>query len=88
MATFKKVDLVEARQFTGGVQNGSDLLLWIQSNKGRASFVTYLVERVILEYSYAPWKNVYIGDWIVLHSDNSFSALRPQDFEDAGYEPA
>lgn len=89
MPTFKKkrVEIIDARQFTGGVQNGTDLVFWINCKDGRASWreATNYPELITLYHAKYQWTYVYVGDWIVLKQDGSFTAMRPQEFE-AEYE--
>lgn len=89
MPKFKKVELVEARQFTGGLQNGSDLAFWVNSNNAKADWraaTDEQIEKLFLSYNYK-WGYAYIGDWIVLHQDGTITSMRPQDFE-ATYDHA
>lgn len=84
MPMFQKVKTVEAHQFTGGIQNGSDLAFWVNSNKARAEWQEakhIQPEMIILYYVEYHWHCVYVGDWIVLHADGSFTMERPQTFE-------
>jgi hypothetical protein len=85
MPTFrKKPEIVDARQFTGGVQNGTDLAFWVSSNDCKAMWYDVPDEHremVTLYFGKFQWKNAYIGDWIILNQDGSFSAMRPEDFE-------
>lgn len=87
MPVFKKkrIEIVDARQFTGGVQNGTDLVFWVNSNDGSAEwhdvnqdYPELVVLRQVNKYL---WDHVYAGDWIVRNQNGSFSAKRPQDFE-------
>lgn len=92
MPTFKKrrVEVVDARQFTGGVQNGTDLAFWVNSNNGGAKWIEprgSYPERVMIHIGPHSWHNAYVGDWIMYNQDGSFKAIRPQDLA-AEYEYA
>lgn len=90
MPTFKKKpEIVDARQFTGGTQNGTDLVFWIESNAGHAIWqeeTDRRLENIKVDstqryrYGYA-----YPGDWIMQNQDGSFKVIRQQDL-DAEYD--
>jgi len=87
--TFQKTETVDARQFKGGKQNGTDLALWVNSNgqltETRAKWVSEnpnFPEFIALRTNtYTYKKNVFVGDWIILKQDGEFDAMRPQEFE-------
>lgn len=85
LPTFKKKpEVVDARQFTGGTQNGTDLVFWVQSNRGHAmwidSYQKSFPETIRLE-EHMEMIPVFTGDWIVLKQDGTFTAMRPEVFE-------
>lgn len=95
MGTFQKTETVDARQFTGGIENGSDLALWVnsigQQMEERADWydrrinnVLTLPERIRLR-TYTRWSDVYVGDWIIYRQDGTIDHMRDQDFRAAGY---
>jgi hypothetical protein len=90
MPTFRRVEIVDARQFTGGLQQGSDLAFWVNSNHGLAHWYPErlvgqktLSERIILHTpDYVNYSIVWLDDWIVRHQDGSWEALRPEDLKE------
>lgn len=90
MATFRRrPEIVDARQFTGGVQNGTDICLWVNSNHGGAYWWEkrvvggrILAERIRLYPSGSDYALVWIGDWIVHRQDGTWEALRPEDLHE------
>lgn len=98
MGTFQRIETVDARQFTGGIENGSNLALWVNSNgqttETRAEWLpeikgtlTHIPERVRVR-NYTFRDDVYVGDWVVLKQDGTFDTMRPRDFALAGYVKA
>jgi hypothetical protein len=85
VGTFKKKpEIVDARQFNGGVQNASSLILWIESGVGRAILVEETderFERVMVDEALNKWVPAYVGDWVVRHQNGSFEVVRPLTFE-------
>lgn len=84
MPTFKRTEIVDARQFHGGTQNASSLILWVESHQNRASYLTDRndsFERIMVQVEMYKHHPAYVGDWIVLNQDGSFSVVRPQTFE-------
>jgi hypothetical protein len=100
MGTFQRTETVDARQFTGGKQNGTDLALWVNSNgqqtETRAEWFdalkAYTKSRNTPEFIYVrsyTWRErVYVGDWIIWKQDGTFDHMRDQDFIAAGYVQA
>lgn len=86
MPTFRRIEVVDARQFTGGLDNGSSLAFWVNSNHGRAHWYDKqqvagrtLSERVILTTSdHVGYDLVWVGDWIMLHQDGTWEAVRTE----------
>lgn len=94
MPTFKKKpEIVDARQFTGGKQNGTDLVFWVNSNEGKAIWEPKLNEapngQEYIRLYGMPYgverRVVYVGDWIMQHQDGRFAVIRQQEL-DADYE--
>ena len=96
MGTFQRTETVDARQFTGGKQNGTDLALWVNQNgqltETRAEWYNSITayNRTTPEFVYVrtySWRErVYIGDWIIWKQDGTFEHMRDQDFVAAGYK--
>lgn len=96
MGTFQRTETVDARQFTGGIENGTNLALWVNSNgqmtETRAEWLEttqvgskVLPERVRLKSCHS-WRDVaFMSDWIVQKQDGSFEVLRPEMFLSEGY---
>lgn len=90
MPTFKRrPEYVDARQFTGEGQNGSDLVFWVLSNGGRASHHPQiqvggrrLSERIRLDICHGDYTLVWKNDWVVLHQDGTWEAMRPEDLKE------
>ncbi len=87
MPTFKRTEIVDARQFTGGVENGTNLALWANSNHANAAWFDHdelgpeRIKLVTDDFSVC----VYMTDWIILRQDGRIDHNRLQDFEAAGY---
>jgi hypothetical protein len=96
MPTFQRIpETVDARPYTGGVQNGTDLCLWINSNGGKADWQPERVTWRSANREGVKWEHVqvyampyshtceaaYIGDWIVQRQTGKFEVMRSQDFE-------
>lgn len=96
MPTFQsKPETVDARQFEGGVQNGSDLAFWVNSNGGSAAWRPEVTGREAGNQFGVRWEHVkvldmpyshkssdaYVGDWIVQRQSGKFEVMRPQEFE-------
>ncbi|AYD87275.1 hypothetical protein SEA_TENNO_66 [Arthrobacter phage Tenno] len=89
MPTFQRTETVDARQFTGEGQNGSDLVFWVLSNNGRASHQPtvkvgkrFLPERIRLDICHDNYAIVRLGDWIVRHQDGTWEAMRPEHLQE------
>lgn len=90
MPTFKRTETVDARQFTGGLQQGMDLALWVNSNQGRATWIepTDVGKRVLSERvrlyneDHIHIDTAWVGDWVVHHQDGSWEAVRPELFQE------
>lgn len=93
MPTFrKKPEIVDARQFTGGVQNGTDITHWIQANGANAHWIEGRPaaldaendyddpEYVYLSYGKFKFTYVHVGDWVILRQDGRVVGMRPEDF--------
>lgn len=94
MPTFrKKPEIVDARQFTGGTQNGTDLLYWIQSHNGRAMWEPKINDapngaEYIRLYDLPIMviqRVAYVGDWVMLRQNGTFAVVRQQELN-AEYE--
>lgn len=96
MPTFQKVpETVDARQYTGGVQNGTDLCLWVNSNGGSAAWEPEVIGQAANNGFGVRWEHLkvydmpyshkramaYVGDWIVQRQSGRFEVMRPQEFE-------
>jgi hypothetical protein len=89
VATFQRTETVDARQFTGGKENGASLALWVNSNgqmtETRAEWLEAtevgtktLPERVRV-HSVDKWNGTaFTDDWIVQKQDGTFEVLRPE----------
>jgi hypothetical protein len=97
MGTFQRTETVDARQFTGGKENGANLALWVNSNgqltETRAEWhqpvntgnpMTSRPEFVYIR-TYNWREHVYLGDWVIFKQDGTFDHMRHQDFNAAGY---
>jgi hypothetical protein len=95
MGTFQRTETVDARQFTGGVENGTSLALWVNSKgqltETRAEWHDGIKETRLNRPEYVNvrtynWReHVYVGDWIILKQDGTFDHMRHQDFVAAGF---
>lgn len=95
MPTFQKTETVDARQFTGGVQNGTDLALWVnthgQLTESRAewrdaiSVRTHAIPEIVRFRTYEYRTDMYVGDWIIRRQDGHFEHMRPEEFAASGY---
>lgn len=98
MGTFQRTETVDARQFTGGVENGTNLALWVnehgQMTETRAEHhgpvkvgLKELGERVRIR-TYNWRESAFVGDWIILKQDGTFTHMSDQEFIEAGYVQA
>lgn len=96
MPTFQTVpETVDARQYSGGVQNGTDLAFWVNSNGGSAAWEQEATGRAAGNRFGVRWEHIkvydmpyshkneiaYVGDWIVQRQSGRFEVMRTQDFE-------
>lgn len=98
MGTFQRTETIDARQFTGGKENGTNLAMWVNSNgqltETRAEWFDAINvhRRTNPEFVYIrtyTWRErVYVGDWVILKQDGTFDHMRDQDFQAAGYVQA
>lgn len=86
MPTFRKVEIVDARKFEGGVQNGTDLVFWVNSNEGKAFYYSKNERIRVATDAYSMMLDVaYPGDWIMQNQDGTFQVVRQQQL-DSEYE--
>jgi hypothetical protein len=94
LPTFKKKpEIVDGRQFTGGIRNGTDLIFWVNSKEGKADwFEETLKVRTATQKIMSPerirvykgpyqteYDTAYVGDWIVQRQSGRFEVVRPQE---------
>lgn len=91
MPTFKKTEVIDARQFTGGNQNAMELILWVNSGDQEALWASPVTmvkptspEKIMLvkpdnKFEY---DSVYLGDWIVKKQSGQFVAMRPEELQE------
>ncbi|ASD52288.1 hypothetical protein QCN32_gp66 [Arthrobacter phage Niktson] len=95
MPTFQRTETVDARQFTGGRQQGTDLAFWVNSNGGKAYWRDEqdvlgkkLSERIALEtrsgngFTFNEYAVVWVGDWIIHHQNGTWEAVRPEQLRE------
>jgi hypothetical protein len=87
MPTFKKKpEVVDARQFTGGLQNGSDIAFWVNSNDSLAHWLKEIpglcLEKIHVQVDRFKHESAYMNDWIVRRQDGHFEVLRPEEFNE------
>lgn len=81
MPTFRRVEIVDARKFEGGLQNASDLVLWVSANEGKAVYVNDNVGERIRVYEDRDCRissPAFSGDWIERRQDGAFEVTRQQ----------
>lgn len=84
MPTYQRTETVDAREFTGGVDNGMSLVLWINSNNGIAM---YNAEKDFILLSVGVGLvRVHITDMVVLTQKGFFENIRREDFRLLGYK--
>ncbi|QFG08744.1 hypothetical protein PBI_INGRID_72 [Arthrobacter phage Ingrid] len=82
MPTFRKVEIVDAREFKGGSTNANSLVLWVNSNEGKAehhtggNFIDYI--RVYESYASRIFEMAFPGDWIERRQNGTFQVTRKQ----------
>lgn len=89
MPTFRKVEIIDARQFTGGQDSAMELVFWVLSNGGHAEWKDEslvgnrtLSERIRLDICHDDYTLVWENDWIVRHQDGTWDAMRPEDLKE------
>lgn len=90
MPTFKRrSEYGDARQFTGGLEQGMEIVLWINSNNGKASWYPErlvgsrtLSERIILWISDDNYTFVWVNDWAMYKQDGTWDTYRPEDLHE------
>lgn len=89
MPTFRKLEFADARQFTGGTDNAMAILLWVQSNEGKASHISGGKSpefiRVYKDYASLEFEIVFVGDWVMRNQDGTFRGIRPEQLITEGY---
>jgi len=84
MPTFQRTETVDAREFTGGLENGMAICLWVNSNNG---IVMYDGKHdIILLSVWGEIFNVHKTDMVVLRQDGFFEHIRAEDFRLLGYK--
>ena len=86
MPTFqKKPETVDARQFTGGKENGMEIVTWINSVGGLSVTIMWDVlyggtEIIkIIQPNYL--ETAFVGDWIMQRQNGYIEVVRPQMLE-------
>lgn len=83
MPTFKrKPETVDARQFTGGVQNGTDVVFWINSIAGEGVSAKWEelyggTELIRVMYTNSV-EYAFEGDWIMQRQNGAIEVVRAQ----------
>lgn len=96
MGTFQRIETVDARQFTGGKENGANLALWVNSNgqmtETRAEWrqeheltPEVVLPEIVRVQTPTSRTNAFAHDWIVQKQDGSFVVLRPEELILQGY---
>ena len=86
MGVFKsKPEVVDARQLDGTRKKTLDLMLWVQSNEGRADTMQELgsdTAELWLYENYASriFTTGYKGDWVVRRQNGAFELMRNEEF--------
>ena len=82
MPTFRKVEIVDARQFHGGIENGSSLVFWVLSNEGKAEqHITPMGIDYIRIYEWRDshkFEMAFPGDWVEHRQNGTFEVTRQQ----------
>ncbi|QGZ17273.1 hypothetical protein SEA_GIANTSBANE_69 [Arthrobacter phage Giantsbane] len=81
MSTFRKVEIVDARKFDGGIPSGNGLVFWVCSLQGKAEYfqsenLEYI--RIYENYAARKYNMAFPGDWIERRQDGSFEVTRQQ----------
>ncbi len=82
MSTFRKVEIVDARKFEGGIPDGSELVFWVSSGGGKAEFFTSggIVEyiRIYEHRESRKFEMAFPGDWIERRQNGEYQVTRQQ----------
>lgn len=82
MATFRKVEIVDARKFESGIPAGSELVFWVLSGGGKAEYNTGpdIIEHIRIYENHASRKFTiaYPGDWIERRQNGEYQVTRQQ----------
>lgn len=95
MGTFQRTETIDARQFTGGEENGENLALWVNCNgqltETRAEWCESvqiagktLHDRVRVR-SYNFHETAFPDYWIILKQNGDYAVMSPEEFLEAGY---
>lgn len=84
MPTFQRTETIDAREFTGGVENGKAICLWVNANNGIAMYDGH--RDIILISVWCEIFNVHKTDMVILRQDGFFEQMRAEDFRLLGYE--
>lgn len=84
MPTFQRTETIDAREFTGGIENAMMICLWVNSNRGTIMYDGEL--DIILLSSWGEIFNVHPTDMVVLRQDGRFEHIRQEDFKILGYK--
>lgn len=84
MPTFQRTETIDAREFTGGIDNGMSLVLWINSNNGIAMYDQD--KDVIFLSVWGETFTIHSTDMIALRQDGRFENIRREDFKILGYK--
>ncbi|QFG13678.1 hypothetical protein PBI_SHEPARD_71 [Arthrobacter phage Shepard] len=81
MSTFRKVEIVDARKFEGGIPNGSELVFWVSSGGGKAEQhisegIDYI--RVYEHRESRKFDMAFPGDWIERRQNGEYQVTRQQ----------
>jgi hypothetical protein len=85
MGVFKsKPEVVDARQLDGTREKALELMLWVQSNEGRAEIREYDPHTVNFlladHYASRAFTIGYKGDWVILRQSGIFELMRNEEF--------
>lgn len=83
MPTFRKIEIVDAREFGGGETSANSMVLWVSSNEGRAEYhatddklIEYI--RIYEHHASRKFEMAFPGDWIERRQNGSFQVTRKQ----------
>ena len=81
-----KHEMIEARQFTGGVDNALDLISWMSTHNGKAVHAfdgdNFKNNRIMVETSKYEYEPAFISDWILIHQDDRIEVIKHPVFRD------